>query len=519
MSASHSSSSESSWADSSSSQGSAYALDGSPSTPSTGPNPPVPSPNDGPVQSTESSEAEETSSANSDDDDVINYDRADCPSANPAARPPTGHFSALRSRKPYTSLVRTKKKKKTSSRRSKWLGELRSMTKPKFHRTTCCKKLKCFRRYDYEFYRANAHRILCAPSSQRRTILQSLLGSRKQFKFDGNPVCVAFLKRCFHFSTVLIAEVSSGKISRRPSHCSTSSSRPSSSSDNVSGSDSARSTTSNSDLTTEIKKKDAIVSFVQRIAEDCGDMMPNKTEVHLPFYQYQELFPVFDAEFKKLYPTMPPVSPRYCRRTWKQTCPQIKVMKASRFTSCDTCDQLRTALREHIISGANTSSVKDRRKKHIQFVARERMEYQKKKDRARTHSNDYLSIIIDGADQSAFGLPHFTTSTKSQRGHAMKVKLVGLLEHQVENKLSLLTMTQEHATGSNHVIEVIHRFLSRKRADGPLPPKFFVQLDNCSRENKNRYVMGYFEMLVANSVFQSVEIGFLPVGHTHEDVD
>ena len=117
------------------------------------------------------------------------------------------------------------------------------MTKAKFRRTPCCKKLKCFRRCDYDFFRANAQRILSATSTQRRTILQSFLGSNKRFKFDGKRACVAFLKRCFHFSTVLMAEVSTGKITRPPTTCSASSSRPSSSSDDESGSGSAGSIT------------------------------------------------------------------------------------------------------------------------------------------------------------------------------------------------------------------------------------------------------------------------------------
>ena len=194
-------------------------------------------------------------------------------------------------------------------------------------------------------------------------------------------------------------------------------------------------------------------------------------------------------------------------------------MKATRFTSCDRCDELRTALRDHIMTAKSTATLNVSRKEHLDFIAMERLEYQKKRDRARLNTNECLSIIIDGEDQSAFGLPQFTTCVKSQRGHALKVKLVGILHQQLENKLSLYTMTQEHGTGANHVIEIIHRFLCRMRSEGPLPPKFFVQLDNCSRENKNQYVMGYFDLLVATKVFQSVEVGFLPVGHTYEDVD
>ena len=47
----------------------------------------------------------------------------------------------------------------------------------------------------------------------------------------------------------------------------------------------------------------------------------------------------------------------------------------------------------------------------------------------------------------------------------------------------------------------------------------FVQLDNTSSENKNRGTFGYFGALVATGTFKKVVLSFLPVGHTHEDID
>ena len=45
-------------------------------------------------------------------------------------------------------------------------------------------------------------------------------------------------------------------------------------------------------------------------------------------------------------------------------------------------------------------------------------------------------------------------------------------------------------------------------------------LDPCSsRENKNRYVFGYCGLLVKCGLFKEVNVHFLPVGHTHEDID
>jgi hypothetical protein len=46
-----------------------------------------------------------------------------------------------------------------------------------------------------------------------------------------------------------------------------------------------------------------------------------------------------------------------------------------------------------------------------------------------------------------------------------------------------------------------------------------VQLDNTSKDNKNRGTFGYFAYLVASGTFKKVVVSFLPVGHTHEDID
>ena len=52
-----------------------------------------------------------------------------------------------------------------------------------------------------------------------------------------------------------------------------------------------------------------------------------------------------------------------------------------------------------------------------------------------------------------------------------------------------------------------------------LPENLLLQLDNCAAENKNRYLFAYLSLLVAKGVFKTVQLGFLMVGHTHEDID
>ena len=53
----------------------------------------------------------------------------------------------------------------------------------------------------------------------------------------------------------------------------------------------------------------------------------------------------------------------------------------------------------------------------------------------------------------------------------------------------------------------------------PLPKKLFLQLNNSTKDNKNRYIMAFCSLLTAQRIFKEVMVGFLVAGHTHEDID
>ncbi|KAG0572237.1 hypothetical protein KC19_VG078600 [Ceratodon purpureus] len=53
----------------------------------------------------------------------------------------------------------------------------------------------------------------------------------------------------------------------------------------------------------------------------------------------------------------------------------------------------------------------------------------------------------------------------------------------------------------------------------PLPPILNVQLDNACSDNKNRYMLCFFSLLVARGIFREVYVNFMLVGHTHDDID
>jgi len=53
----------------------------------------------------------------------------------------------------------------------------------------------------------------------------------------------------------------------------------------------------------------------------------------------------------------------------------------------------------------------------------------------------------------------------------------------------------------------------------PLPRNLLLQMDDCVKDNKNRHLLGFLSLLTVRDVFEEVKLGFLVVGHTHEDID
>ena len=56
-------------------------------------------------------------------------------------------------------------------------------------------------------------------------------------------------------------------------------------------------------------------------------------------------------------------------------------------------------------------------------------------------------------------------------------------------------------------------------ANMKFPPVLFLKMDNFVGDNKNKNVFAFLSLLTAKIVFDIIEFGFLPMGHTHEDID
>ena len=85
---------------------------------------------------------------------------------------------------------------------------------------------------------------------------------------------------------------------------------------------------------------------------------------------------------------------------------------------------------------------------------------------------------------------------------------------------------------ANLILTVLLSALNHLCETTALPKHMHLQMDNCARENKNRFVLAFMSMLVQLNIFETVqrlfssiviplkvELSFLPVGHTHNDID
>ena len=53
----------------------------------------------------------------------------------------------------------------------------------------------------------------------------------------------------------------------------------------------------------------------------------------------------------------------------------------------------------------------------------------------------------------------------------------------------------------------------------PLPRTFHMQLDDCAKINKYRYIFYFWSLLVITNIFKEVFVAFLMVGHMHDDIN
>jgi hypothetical protein len=281
------------------------------------------------------------------------------------------------------------------------------------------------------------------------------------------------------------------------------------------------------------------IAFIRNHCKMFGERMPNMNKIRIAFPKsvvYEAYCNTFACSVPEDDPTKhdrrpgKPVDVSTFYRLWENHCAHIEPNRwKGDFLICDTCKEHSTIDCRPKLSDENRKENRLAFQRHLKTVQQCRIHYYTHSEAALLHPNSFMSIIMDGCDSNTTVLPSLHYKSKGENkwlGYALKHKLMGVRVHAVHHRDYLYMAGPQlgEGPGTNYTIECLARTLKKeelyRRKNGMRwPHTLYLQMDNTSKDNKNSYMFAYLTYLVQSGVFKAVEVNFLPVGHTHEDID
>jgi hypothetical protein len=215
---------------------------------------------------------------------------------------------------------------------------------------------------------------------------------------------------------------------------------------------------------------------------------------------------------------------------WREYCGNVvSSRKKKGFAICHTCKQHTAIDCDPTLSNEAKRENRESMAAHLKDVELSKLDYYERQQLASDFPNNFLSGIIDACECDTTGLPNIKVFSKKEDKYKeclLPCKMFGFRIHGYRKRDYMFLMPPFVGTegGTNMTLEVLFRTLKMEEAhykeNGLKWPKtFYLQLDNTGKENKNSIMWAAASYLVAKGIFSHVEINFLPVGHTHEDID
>ena len=231
------------------------------------------------------------------------------------------------------------------------------------------------------------------------------------------------------------------------------------------------------------------LAWTEEYAKKFGDQMPDDDSVHLPDYKWKSLYRRLAHELAEARVPFPSYEWWYNMVLTKL--PHLRIRKYKRFSKCNVCSHINTKIQKE--TGASRRKWEAVKNAHNDWQMRERKKYYKHRKKSLSTwggESKCLTLSIDTMDNSKTGLPGFARDPKeADNVGRLHTHVTGVICHGVgQKKCHLYTWFDRFPSGSDVVNTIIPDVLSR--LEGPLPPTLHLQMDNCWRENKNRY-FGY----------------------------
>ena len=217
---------------------------------------------------------------------------------------------------------------------------------------------------------------------------------------------------------------------------------------------------------------------------------------------------------------------KYFLKVWRTELPWIKRRPtAGPFTHCGLCDYLKWQI--------GSCSDKGLRQKlqgilgeHFQFQAAQRVAMSQIFRESEEHPEDVLAVAWDKMDQAKTIVPRVVRLANTQfmkGGSRLVVSLIGVLAPALFKQPLVYTILEDQTHGGDMIASMMIDILQEAAAiRGELPSRLFIQADNTVKETKNTICLFAAAWLLAQlkgTRLQSIEFGYLVVGHTHDLID
>ena len=212
--------------------------------------------------------------------------------------------------------------------------------------------------------------------------------------------------------------------------------------------------------------------------------------------------------------------------TWKQArkAPEftdVKPCKKHTHGRCHTCSRLKALLLDSFKSGKAEREYMQLRRMHDEAVVRWRKLEEVIKARVADNPGEEILIVHDGTIK--LGVPRISRRTLKNLNPA-RFDVVPWLASDFGAARNDYIYAPNASTSKdvNYLLSQFHAVIRRAKSDYTHPRhrarRLTVIADSAS-ENKNNILLTYYTDMVVNGWFDSVELLFGPVGHTHNGVD
>ena len=201
------------------------------------------------------------------------------------------------------------------------------------------------------------------------------------------------------------------------------------------------------------------------------------------------------------------------------------------FGCCTRCADLGIKRKEAVLAknAANFRVINELSRQHTNFTMNRKHKYYNNKKDALENPYEVLTIIIDG--MSKWHWDHPVVPRRAR--HSKELKDASFYEYTpdgalvtgLETKFLFLidTLIGGPKSGMNKTVDLVMRILDLLKDMNKIPTArarrvLNLQFDNCG-VNKNYMVFVMASMLVHNGMFTHVNVDYMHVGHTHEDID